>query len=459
MYYDIDSALFWYRAIFMTELFISEMLFTWKLSKRPFFAARVAASYIVCLGAAMAFPILSYGAVYAAALFFVLFAISVIMLRYVCYNERWQTIMFYGAAAFAVQHIAYELFNLLVIAFDLNDGMPIEVYGDRFADTYNTLIALTEFVCYFVVYWLGYLFIGRNVYAGAVDGFSFPMLALTMCTIVVSVCFNAAVTYYSYTHPDRFYTGLFSFIVMACCLLALYAQFGLLHRGKMQRELDYVKTMWLHEKKQYRMLKENIDYINVKCHDLRHQISDIGKLRSLDTKSISEIQKIISIYDSSLKTGNEALDILLMEKTMLCHYHGIRITCIADGEALSFMDEPDIYSLFGNALDNAIDALKPVEDEQKRVIGVDIRRTSGFLSVHIYNYCREKPVFFRGLPQTSHRDKYNHGFGMKSMQLIAEKYGGVFRAYLEGDIFNVKIIFRSAAGGGKGGRIETGKDR
>ena len=425
MYYDIDSALFWYRAIFMTELFISEMLFTWKLSKRPFFAVRVAVSYIVCLGAAMVFPILSYSAVYAAALFFVLFAISVIMLRYVCYNERWQTIMFYGAAAFAVQHIAYELFNLLVIAFDLNDGMPIEVYGDRFADTYNTLIALTEFVCYFVVYWLGYLFIGRNVYAGAVDGFSFPMLALTMCTIVVSVCFK-------------------------------YAQFGLLHRGKMQRELDYVKTMWLHEKKQYRMLKENIDYINVKCHDLRHQISDIGKLRSLDTKSISEIQKIISIYDSSLKTGNEALDILLMEKTMLCHYHGIRITCIADGEALSFMDEPDIYSLFGNALDNAIDALKPVEDEQKRVIGVDIRRTSGFLSVHIYNYCREKPVFFRGLPQTSHRDKYNHGFGMKSMQLIAEKYGGVFRAYLEGDIFNVKIIFRSAAGGGKGGRIETG---
>ncbi len=73
--------------------------------------------------------------------------------------------------------------------------------------------------------------------------------------------------------------------------------------------------------------------------------------------------------------------------------------------------------------------------------------------------CLEKPVFFRGLPQTSHRDKYNHGFGMKSMQLIAEKYGGVFRAYLEGDIFNVKILFRSAAGGGKGGRIETGKDR
>ena len=48
---------------------------------------------------------------------------------------------------------------------------------------------------------------------------------------------------------------------------------------------------------------------------------------------------------------------------------------------------------------------------------------------------------------------------LSAMQLIAEKYGGVFRAYLEGDIFNVKIIFRSAAGGVKGGRIETGKDR
>ena len=460
MYYDIDSALFWYRIIFIAELFVSEMLLTWKLSKKPHFVARVAITFCACLAIAAALPIFSYSSVFTAVLFFVLFAASVIFLRYVCYNESWQTIIFYGVAAFAVQHIAYELFNFIVIVFNLNDGLPIEVYGDRFTDTYNVLIALAEFSSYFVVYWLGYLFIGRKVCPGAPGRFGFSMTVLTSCTLVISVAFNAAVTYYGYIHPDRFYLGLFCVVVMACCILALYAQFGLMYRGNMQCELDYVRTMWLHEKKQYRMLKDNIDYINVKCHDLRHQISDIGRLRSLDAKSISEIQNIISIYDSSLKTGNEALDVLLMEKTMLCHYHDIRITCIADGGALAFMSDSDIYSLFGNALDNAIEALKAVEDKQKRVIGVDVRQTSGFIAIHIYNFCREKPVFANGLPQTLHADKFSHGFGMRSMKMITEKYGGTFRAYVEGDIFNIKILFRARRGKGIGeAEDEAQKDR
>ncbi len=454
MFYDSESALFWYRAIFMGELLISEILFTWRLSKRRRYILRLLIGCAACIGLSFAVPIFSYNSFVTSGLFFFLFFISVVMFRYFCYKESWQTVLFYCVAAFAVQHIAYELYNFIVIASDLNNGLPVEVYGDKFLGTYNAIIALVQFVSYFIVYWAAYMLIGRRDIDYSDTKFSFPMFMLSSCTVVISIGFNAAVTYYAYEHVDRFYLSLSCLLIITCCILALYAQFGLLFRRKIKRELDFVKTMWLQEKKQYRMLKENIDYINIKCHDLRHQISNIGKLRSLDEKSIREIQNVISIYDSSLKTGNEALDVMLMEKTLLCRLHGIRITCIADGKALSFMEDSDIYSLFGNALDNAVEALRQVEDEEKRVIGLDMRRVEGFLTVRIYNYCPVKLVFYRGLPQTSNNDKYNHGFGLKSMRMIVEKYGGNFRVSQDGDTFNINIIFPCGEDNGQSAEAE-----
>lgn len=123
--------------------------------------------------------------------------------------------------------------------------------------------------------------------------------------------------------------------------------------------------MWSSEEKQYNILKENIDYINIKCHDLKHQIRHFGDKCSLPEESVSEMMKKISVYDTSLKTGNEALDILLMEKSLTCLNKGIKLTTMADGKAISFMEETEIYSLLGNALDNAIESLEKVKEEEK----------------------------------------------------------------------------------------------
>lgn len=55
-------------------------------------------------------------------------------------------------------------------------------------------------------------------------------------------------------------------------------------------------------------------------------------------------------------TGNDALDAILSEKGLACEQGGIAFRCMADGAAVGFMAPTDIYSLFGNALDNAIEA-------------------------------------------------------------------------------------------------------
>ncbi len=75
-------------------------------------------------------------------------------------------------------------------------------------------------------------------------------------------------------------------------------------------------------------------------------------------KNLKELEQSIRIYDSIVKTGNEILDTLLSEKSLICEARDITIHCVIDGKKLFFMDSIDIYALFGNAIDNAIECGK-----------------------------------------------------------------------------------------------------
>ena len=105
------------------------------------------------------------------------------------------------------------------------------------------------------------------------------------------------------------------------------------------------------------------------------------------------------------------------------------------------MSEADIYSLFGNALHNAFEALLKVPDKDKRVIYFRVRTVSRMLVIHVENYCGDGVTFDdSGIPVTDKAEKGYHGYGMRSMRLIAEKYGGTLTAAVEDGMFELDII-------------------
>lgn len=118
---------------------------------------------------------------------------------------------------------------------------------------------------------------------------------------------------------------------------------------------------------------------------MKHQIRLIGQNDKVSSETIREIENAINIYDSVVKTDNEALDIILTEKSLICQKNNIRLTVMADGKQLSFMRIEDIYSLFGNAIDNAIDAVIKLDDLEKRFIRFKVVAQGKILSVHIEN--------------------------------------------------------------------------
>ena len=161
----------------------------------------------------------------------------------------------------------------------------------------------------------------------------------------------------------------------------------------------------------------------------------------MDGRVLDEISREVGVYDSVVKSGNDALDTILTEKSLYCEKHGITLSCIADGRALDFVEPTDLYSFFGNALDNAIEAVERLDDPERRSIGLVVRRTGDMVSVHVENYFDGQVSFGgEGLPQTRKADEANHGFGTRSMRMIAEGLGGSLACKIQGDVFHLDAL-------------------
>lgn len=437
--YEMTS-LFWYRPIFMAELIVAEALFSSGLKRRKFFLLRALAAFAVCFGLSFAFPV-AYNAIYCSFMFFVFFACTVLMQK-LLFDDTWGNIIYCSMAAYTMQHMSYQLYDLVIVICGLNGGAPLDTYGNGlFFAGQNALTAVIGLFVYGLVYWLMYLLFASRLRKWDIMKLKTPsVMALAAVIVFIDIVFSAVVSYSSGDGFNRTHLIMLYVYNIVCCLLCFYMLFEMPLRKKLESEYETVNRLREKERQQYEMSKENINLINLKCHDLRHQIHQIGTRAAISGETMDEIEKIVSIYDSGVKTENNALDVILTEKSLLCNSAGIRFSCIVDGKSLGFMEETDLYSLFGNIVDNAIEAVSDPGVEEK-LISLTVKRSDGLVSVNVHNYYCGKLDFENGLPLTTKKNKSYHGYGMKSIKRVVEKYGGELSVSGKGGIFNLNIVF------------------
>lgn len=226
-------------------------------------------------------------------------------------------------------------------------------------------------------------------------------------------------------------------------ITVLYMQNALFQKSAMKHELDTMNLLWRQQKEQYELSKENIAIINRKCHDLKHQIAALRVMGSSEErdKYIRELQTSLNIYDSVVRTGNEALDTLLTEKSLYCEANDIKINCVVDGKQMSFIDAVDLYTIMGNAVDNAIESVKDIKEQEKRIIDVLVYVKQNFLMINIINPLDHEIMFEDGVPVTTKENNGYHGFGTKSIRHTAAKYNGHTSFQTENGCFVLKILF------------------
>ena len=118
----------------------------------------------------------------------------------------------------------------------------------------------------------------------------------------------------------------------------------------------------------------------------------------------------------------------------------ISMTSVVDGSPFGFMDVMDICSIFGNALDNAIECEKKISDPEKRLIHVSAFTQKNFLIIRFENYYEGSLTFREQLPVTTKKEPEFHGYGLKSLRYTVRKYGGEVDVSTQDNWFHLKIL-------------------
>ncbi len=329
-------------------------------------------------------------------------------------------------AAYAISHLVY------IIVYEL-------FYIDAFRMGYDFFYTLILYVLVGALLYTGFYFMFRKNFLYLVDfNYKERWQGVVLFAGIYVVFFIATIlNQHNVQVSEEYYLSAISDLVN--CLFALFAISMILYVARVQKEKQTAESLLLAEKTQYEMFKNSVDYINVKCHDLKKELEHMNRCGITDTERLDEVASNLAIYDAFAKTGNEYLDIILTEKNLACLAHDITFTYMADAERLKTMRRGDIYTLFSNALDNAIECEKGIENKDERFIRLYVHPIGEMLHVHIENYFKGSLQFKDGLPVTSKEDKTMHGFGVMSMRRTARKYGGELIVKTENGVFSVDI--------------------
>ena len=407
---------------FSIQLFFAEGIFLIGMPRRDQFGLRMALSLIgygiaatgcyelmSLLPKNIAFPYIM--------LWFSLFILSLCVIIF-CFDITFTELLFIGVGGYATEHMAFAAARVIQYA----TGMYEETIGVIWDHLLFRVLpfVLTPALIYLCV-------IRREKKNGDMSQKDIRMLILALIiqftAVVLSGFTDLTMMASGYSVLGNVICPLYSLV---CALLVILIEFYFSRENRLTQEREVMEQMLQMSYAQQKTSKEAIDIINIKCHDLKHQMGILTRIDDADERHqyIDEMKQAVSIYDATYHTGCESLDYILREKTLLCDEYGISLSCMVEGKSISFMTAPDIYSLFGNILDNAIESARKEKVQDKRLVSFRLNRQGKMIHIHEDNACTDSLQFLNGLPVTTKEDKNNHGYGVRSIRYIVEKYRG-----------------------------------
>lgn len=411
---------------FLAELLLAVLFCMYPLEKRKHYFLRIVIGVACCLAVGyMMKPVAIAGVI---ILFILQFSFAVVFVWF-CNEVTFAEALYCAACAYASQHFAMSCYEICKEVLDLGE-YPVLVYFALYAVSHLG-------TCIF-----SYYFVFRKLVQ---NGHYNRNLRQAIKTVAMILPFVLVLSVFVSVYAQGHYEDLIMFRIysMLCCYFVLWIQVDQGREIRYQAEIATQKQLLEKQRQQYQFSKENINLINQKCHDMKYQLALIknGGISSKDRKSLEQLENMIGIYDSAVKTGNDVLDLVLMEKSLLCEKYHIMWTCMADGKKLDFMDNIDLYSMLGNILDNAIESARINQNVEKRIIAVNVFDKGNMLFLQVENYFSHQLLHNSdGSLVTTKEGKEYHGYGLKSVEYIVKKYGGTVSVSQEDDIFIVCIM-------------------
>lgn len=405
---------------YILQIFIAEMLFLPILQKKSFFGYRLSIGFILyCF---LSVILTNVVLMFVDGLVSLTIFLLTLCLNLFCFKNRIREILFCCISAQLIQNLSYNIESVIRLSV-----------ADTISDLQWFFLSVGVMA---LVYLLFYFFIVKRLNDQSISAIDNTMV-LPLAVVSAGFCYFIHFLFQIYKIDGMWITRL-PFIL--CCVLILGLQYGLLiYKRKIEENLK-LESFILQGNKQYETLKSSIDIINMKAHDLRHFAVNLREGGAEKSEMIEEITSSVDRYEQIANTGNPVLDVILTEKTYICHNNHINFSVMAEGEAVSFIHSNDIAVIFGNALSNAIEYEMTVEERDKRYIVLRLNRKGGIVAVHIENYCVARLKFEDDLPVTTKGSDDYHGFGLKSIRYTVKKYGGNLKVSNGKESFCLDII-------------------
>lgn len=235
-------------------------------------------------------------------------------------------------------------------------------------------------------------------------------------------------------------------------LLMLSTEIGRRNEMSIQQESDAINQLFQKQYEQYKLAVDNSEALRREMHDMKHYIIALKNEDDAVKRAevLEDMEQAIAIQESFMNTGNQVLDVILTTKSLQCEKKGIVFKAMADGDLLQGIHVKDLCSLFGNILDNAIEATQQIEDKDRRMISLSVRKKNHFIIVECENAsdaenvrlkkATKKTIFGTVALPTTKKDNVKHGYGLKSISQVAEKYGGGLSVSYEDGWFKLKVV-------------------
>lgn len=360
----------------------------------------------------------------ASSLRYLLIYGAVTLAVWICFDLTARMAVFVSAGSYAIQHMTLKAQNLLETLY----------YGIAPQWANVGLYILFIIMAYGAVYFLILRRLRRveSVSLKANDTYLFHMLTVASL-IVISVLDGA---------DQRSFVGELGYTCygVICGIFLLCMQFDIFTKSALRTENAQIEYVLAQERRQFASFRAGVEYLDIKCHDLKHQLLRLKGGQSISDQTIAEIEDGIARYEAYGKTGNVALDIIIGEKFLQCAQEHIVFTPVVKGNRIQMLAEADLYSLFGNALDNAIE-YELTLPEEKRFIRLNVNDFGDMLLIRVENGYEGPEISNVSQLSTTKEDKHYHGFGMKSMRHIAEKYGGDVDVTTHEGVFALTFVF------------------
>lgn len=242
--------------------------------------------------------------------------------------------------------------------------------------------------------------------------------------------------------------------ISAVLLLAINVFLGWFHISIQEKNQKFLEMQILLQKEYdtalyFDALHKQDEKQKILIHDIRKHLLSIADLNKKgETKKISayidQLVQSSDLLNSVRVCDNNLLNTIIFRTKQQCRESGTDFITDIRAGCTDFLSEYDITALFSNLLDNALDATKNIPGSY---IELNITpHDSQNIIVTMINSCEKNPFSNNAKPlTTTKKNTWRHGYGLKSIQHVVEKYEGNSRFYFDADndTFHTILILKN----------------